>query len=81
MEMMLLGWMAVPVLAYGGARLAIGRAKQMRAGLPMVDPERRLEELRCRMADGDRAPRGRMAEAVRLAESVGPTASLRVWHP
>lgn len=66
--MLFLGWLAIALVAYAGALTAIRWTKHLRARQPTVDPEGRLEELRRRMAESDRVPRGRMAEAVRLAE-------------
>lgn len=75
--MLFMGWVAVAVVAYVGGLAAIGRIKHVRAGRPTVDPESRLEELRRRMVEGDQVPRGRMAEAVRLAEGGDTSLPLR----
>lgn len=75
-EMVLLvGWVAVPMVAYVGGRWAIGVAKR-RPDHPSMAAEDRLEELRRRMAEGRRTPRGRMSEAMWLAESAGAASSL-----
>lgn len=71
------GWMALPVVAYVGGRYAIGWTNRRVGHGPSMDPEHRLEELRRRMAEGRRTPRGRMAEAVLLAETAGAASSLR----
>lgn len=77
-EMTLLaGWVAVPVFAYIGGSWAIGVARR-KPGHPPAAAEDRLEELRLRMEEGRRTPRGRMAEAVWLAESASPASPLRV---
>lgn len=80
-NMMFLGWVAMPLIAYAGGKLALLRAGRSRGGRPAPDAEQRLEQLRLRMAEGGWAPRGRMAEAVRLAESATTTAPLRARQP
>lgn len=64
-----LGWLSVPLIAYVGGRVAIARGDRAHAMESPIDPAHRLAELRRRMAEGQRPPRGRVAEAVRLAES------------
>lgn len=75
------GWMMVPLVAYVGGRCLIGRTRHKMGRLPTFDPERRLEELRRRVAEGRRTPRGRMAEAVWLAESAHASPPLRARQP
>lgn len=71
---MFMGWAAIPVVAYVIGRVAIRRSNQRAAQRPRVDATVRLAELRERAVDGALI-RGRMAEAIRLAEGpVGPTA-------
>ncbi|WP_435199868.1 hypothetical protein [Janibacter sp. GS2] len=65
---LLVGWLAVPLAIYGmtvvGVRLRARRAPVARP----FDAALRLEELRAQRAPGHGATRGRMAEALRLAE-------------
>lgn len=77
---MFFGWVALPLIAYAGVRVGLVRTEHRRGGRSAPDAEQRLEELRLRMAEGGWAPRGRMAEAVRLAESARTT-SLRAGQP
>lgn len=80
-NVMFLGWVAMPLIAYVGGKLALSRTERSRERRPAPDAEQRLEQLRLRMAEGGWAPRGRMAEAVRLAESARAPAPLRARQP
>lgn len=66
--LMFVMWMAVPLVGYAGGRLAI-RVSHSHLGRVTIDPADRLEQLRRRQAGGGRVVRGRMAEALLLAES------------
>ncbi|GAA3621137.1 hypothetical protein GCM10022199_27000 [Marihabitans asiaticum] len=69
-----LGWASVPVVAYGVGMVALRRAGRRPGDRSATDSTARLEELRRRPVEGS-VTRGRMAEAIRLAD--GPvTASL-----
>lgn len=65
-------WASVPVVAFASGQAALRRSARRRARGPNVDAEGRLAQLRHRPAEG-RVVRGRMAEAIRLAE--GPVGS------
>ena len=77
---MLSAWMALPLVASVGARLAISWWERRAPVAPPFDPHQRLEQLRLRGEFGHRVSRGRMAEALRLAEGSAPTVALRVGH-
>lgn len=66
--LMLVGWVTVPMIAYGLGIFAT-RVDHSRLARRAIDPAGRLEELRQRQAGGQRVVRGRMAEAMLLAES------------
>ncbi|WP_068263142.1 hypothetical protein [Janibacter limosus] len=71
-SMMFVGWAAMPVVAYVVGRMAIRRSKRRTAERPQMDATTRVSELRRRRAEAG-ATRGRMAEAIRLAQGpVGP---------
>lgn len=75
---MLLGWASIPVVAYGVSAAALRRSRRHAAQQPRTtDPSARLEELRRRPVEGS-VSRGRMAEAIRLAD--GPVAA-SLTHP
>lgn len=76
--MMFLGWLAVPLIAYAGGKLALTRTRH-RGGLrPIPDAEQRLAELRRLRDNGHVTPRGRMTDAVRLAQGAGTAQPHRV---
>lgn len=79
--MMLLGWVAIPLIAYAMARVVMSRSEHRRGGRPMPDARQRLAHLRRQRDDGHVAPRGRMADAVRLAQDAGGTSPHRVRQP
>lgn len=66
--LMFVGWVAVPMIAYSVGLFAV-RVDHSRLARRVIDPAGRLDELRQRQAEGQRVVRGRMAEAVLLAES------------
>lgn len=67
--MLLAGWAALPVMAFVGGQLLLIRTKRRTRGRVPVDPSGRLEQLRETSRSGRRVVHGRMAEAIRLAES------------
>lgn len=67
----LLGWVAVPLVAYVGVRLALFRTERRRVRRPALDAEERLAHLRHLRDEGLVIPRGRMTDALRLAEGAG----------
>lgn len=71
-----LGWAAVPAIAYGTSLALLRRSVQRRGPRPSITPADRLDEIRRRRVTAD--GRGRMAEALRLAE--GPAASRLPAH-
>lgn len=76
-DMMLLGWAALPLIAFTGGSLALSRTVRRRERRA-PDAQQRLAQLRRLRDDGRVVPRGRMADAVMLAEDAGSTTSLRV---
>lgn len=83
-SMVLLGWLGTPGLAYLGGRWAIARVSRGAGSREAFSPWHRIDELRRRQASGQRAIRGRMSEAVRLAEEAarGPiVAHEDGWRP
>lgn len=66
-SMMFVGWVALPVGAYVMGRMAIRRSNQRTAQRPHVDATTRLAQMRERTLDSA-VTRGRMAEAIRLAD-------------
>lgn len=82
-----LGWVAVPVVAYIAGRFVIARVSRVAGTRDVFKPRSRLEELRRRQASGQWVIRGRMSEALRLAEGTTraplavPQASQRVAEP
>lgn len=70
--LLLVGWASVPVVAYGAGMAALRRTGRRPDDRSASDATARLEELRRRPVDGG-ATRGRMAEAIRLAD--GPVAA------
>lgn len=73
--MMLLGWGALPLLAYTAGRVAI-RTQQMRTPPQVpVEPARRVEEMRAERIRRQVVPRGRSARSAGPAEA---GSSLRV---
>lgn len=73
-SMVFVGWAAVPLVAYVLGRLAIRRSRVRSADRPQTDALTRLTEMRERALDGV-VTRGRMVEAIRLAEGpAGPPA-------
>lgn len=79
-DMMFLGWAALPLIAYIGGSLALSRTVRRR-GRRAPDARQRLAQLRRLRDDGHVVPRGRMADAVILAEDAGSATSLRVRQP
>lgn len=72
-SMMFVGWVALPVGAYLMGRMAIRRSNQRTAQRPQTDATTRLTEMRERTLRAA-VTRGRMAEAIRLAEGpAGPS--------
>ncbi|GAA8849553.1 hypothetical protein DUHN55_30350 [Helicobacter pylori] len=72
-SLMVLGWASIPVVAYGMSAAALRHSRRHAALQQRVtDPSARLEE-GCRRPVEGSAPRGRMAEADRLAD--GPVAA------
>lgn len=73
---MFIGWVALPLMAYCAGQMAIRVTRhRLPAQLPL-DPERRLAELRLQRDAGTLIIRGRMADALRLAEDTAPSGSL-----
>ncbi len=73
------GWAGTPLLGFIVAGVAVRRQERRVSTFTPVVPVRRLEELRAERARRPEAVRGRMAEAVRLAEAgYGGSSSL---HP
>lgn len=70
--LLLVGWASVPVVAYGAGMAALRRAGRRPDDRSATDATARLEELRRRPVEGG-VTRGRMAEAIRLAD--GPVAA------
>lgn len=66
--MMFVGWITVPMVAYTAGLFAI-RVDHSRLAQREIAPDGRLAVLRRRQASGERVVRGRMAEALLLAES------------
>lgn len=80
-NVVLLGWVAVPLLAYAGGRLALFKTEHRRRRQPGHDAEERLAHLRRLRDEGLVTPRGRMADARRLAEGAGALAAPEVRQP
>lgn len=80
-NMMFLGWVAMPLIAYAGGRAALSRTEHRRGGQSAPDAEQRLAQLRRLREDGYVVPRGRMADAVRLAQDAGAATPLRARQP
>lgn len=78
-SLMVLGWASIPVVAYGVSAAALRHSRRHAAQEQqrVTDSSARLEELRRRPVEGS-APRGRMADAIRLAD--GPVAA-SLTHP
>ena len=70
--MVFLGWASLPVVAYGVGMAALSRSAGRPDGRSATAATARLEELRRRPVEGG-VTRGRMAEAIRLAD--GPVAA------
>lgn len=68
--LMFVGWASVPVIAYVTSRVVLRHAAQLSTQRPAVDAVARLEQIRQRSVEGV-STRGRMAEAIRLAEGSG----------
>lgn len=66
-SMMFVGWVALPITAYVMGRMLIRRSNRLTAGHPHMDATARLAQMRERTVDGT-VTRGRMAEAIRLAD-------------
>ena len=79
-DMVILGWAALPLVAYTGGSLALSRTVR-RGRRRAPDARQRLAQLRRLRDDGRVVSRGRMADAVILAEDAGSTTSLRVRQP
>lgn len=77
---MLLAWVVLPLVVSVAARLVIGWRERRAPVAPPFDPALRLEQLRTQRELNHRVKRGRMAEAMRLAESSAPTMALQVGH-
>ena len=75
-SMMFVGWVALPVGAYVMGRMAIRRSNQRTAQRPHMDATARLAQMRERPSDSA-VTRGRMAEAIRLADGSVPLTSHR----
>lgn len=80
-NVMFFGWMALPLIAYAGGRAALLKTEHRRGGRPAPDAEQRLAQLRRLRDDGHVVPRGRMADAVRLAQDAGAATPLGVRQP
>lgn len=78
-SMMFVGWLALPVGAYAMGRMAIRRSSQRTAQRPHVDATARLAQMRERTVDGT-VTRGRMAEAIRLADGPQGPGALTTTH-
>ncbi|KRE37596.1 hypothetical protein ASG73_08005 [Janibacter sp. Soil728] len=72
-SMMFVGWVALPIAAYTMGRMAIRRSNQRTARRPHVDATTRLAEMR---AVQGVVTRGRMAEAIRLADGTAGSSAL-----
>lgn len=75
--MVFVGWIAAPGLAYVGGRMMISRVTHGSAVKRAFDARARLEELRRRHASGQWVMRGRMSEALLLAEEATLVAPVR----
>lgn len=80
-NVILLGWAVVPLIAYVGGRLALVRTERRRRQQPVLDAAERLAQLRRLRDEGLVIPRGRMADALRLAEGAGALAAPEVRQP
>lgn len=80
-DVILVGWIVVPLIAYAGGRLALVRTERRGRRQPVLDAEERLAQLRRLRDQGLVIPRGRMADALRLAEGAGALAAPEVRQP
>lgn len=64
----LVTWLAVPLLMFVGAKVVIRRSKRRAIRVTVFDPLARLEQLRAKHELVQGGARGRMVEALRLAE-------------
>lgn len=76
--LMLLIWLVLPLVAFVMAGVLIPRRERRAPTAPPFDPARRLEQLRERRRLDQYTSRGRMSEALRLAESSAATATLHL---
>lgn len=65
------GWIVVPLIAYAGGQLAVWRTERRPIRGRCQDAEQRLARLRSLRDSGHVIRRGRMADALRLAEGAG----------
>ena len=68
--LMFVGWASVPVIAYVMSRVALRHSARLSTQRPAVDAVARLQQIRERPVEGT-ITRGRMTEAIRLAEGAG----------
>ncbi|NYF99037.1 hypothetical protein BJY20_002429 [Janibacter cremeus] len=66
-------WAVLPLLAYFGGRLVLMRTEHKRGSRSAPDAEQRLAQLRRWRDENQVAPRGRMADALRLAQGADET--------
>ncbi|QBF45271.1 hypothetical protein [Janibacter limosus] len=78
-SMMFVGWVALPVTAYVMGRMLIRRSNRLTAEHPHMDATTRLAQMRERTLDSA-VTRGRMAEAIRLADGPQGPGALTTTH-
>lgn len=76
--MYLVGWVIIPVLVYTSAQWGIHRSKPPSTPRPRTDAAGRLAELRTQRTATGAEARGRMSEAIRLAENAAAGAALMI---
>ncbi|WP_338748378.1 hypothetical protein [Janibacter alittae] len=71
----------MPLIAYVGGMLLLSRTERRRQNQPAVGAEERLAHLRHLRDAGLVIPRGRMTDALRLAEGTGALAAPEARQP
>ena len=74
---MLLVWILIPLVVLGAGGTATSWGQRRAAVVHQFDPVLRLEQLRARREAGRRVVRGRMTEALRMAEGSTPAMALQ----
>ncbi|MFJ6133268.1 hypothetical protein [Janibacter terrae] len=76
--MYFVGWVTVPMVAYTSAQWAIRHSNQHSALRTRTDAAGRLDEMRTQRVATGATERGRMTEAIRLAENAAASAALMI---